>query len=327
MGTIALASDAAGSIRWPASATGTFGLKTTHGRVPDYPSSYLGTLAVIGPIARTVADATLCMDVITRDDPRDSYALPPAPSYAAAEPGISLAGMRILYSPDLGYVEVDPEVAGIVRRAVNRLEALGARVDETDHVFDDPSETLATLMLPGLANAFRVFGFTPEDENLLHPKLLAYVAAGRQIALLDYLQAREERERLGARMLALHETYDLLVTPSVTLPPIGADEETSDDPRYRHLTNPLALASPFNLTKQPAASLPVGLTEGGLPIGMQVVGPLYGEAAILRLCHVFEAAYPLARPDLATLWRTAPAQPVPQGIRSMRDAAPSVLPV
>jgi len=320
MGALALASDAAGSIRGPAAFTGTFGLKTTHGRVPDYPSSYLGTLAVIGPITRTVADAALCMDVITRDDPRDSYALPPAPAYGHIADSRDLSGMRILYSPDLGFVDVDPEIAGMVRRAVDELRQLGAEVDETDHIMNDPGVILGTLMRPGLANAFRLFGFTEADEALMHPRLLEYVAAGRAAVLRDYLHASEKREQLGASMREIYRNYDLLITPTLPIPPHGAEEEQSSDPRYSHITNTLAMTSPFNLTKQPAASLPIGLNGDGLPVGMQVVGPLYGEVEILRLCQAYEAAHPFARPDLDALLHSPPETPVPQGIQSMLDA-------
>lgn len=324
MGTIALASDAAGSIRWPAAFTGTFGLKTTHGRVPDYPSSYLGTLAVIGPITRTVEDTALCMDVITRDDPRDSYGLPPAPAYGGLPADTDLSGMRILFSPDLGFVDVDPEIAEIVRRAVGRLSDMGAEVTETEHVMDDPGEFLGTIMTPGLANAFRLFGFTPEDEAMMHPTLVSYVEAGRKVGLLDYLHAIEKREQLGAHMRELHTRYDLLVTPTTPIPCFGAEEESPSDPRYRDLGRALALASPFNLTRQPAASLPVGLNADGYPIGMQVVGPLYGEAAILRLCRAYEAAYPFVRPDLEALAAQPIENSVPKGIQSMLDAATKV---
>ncbi|MBO6783009.1 MAG: amidase [Alphaproteobacteria bacterium] len=324
MGAIALASDAAGSIRWPAAFTGTFGLKTTHGRVPDYPSSYLGTLAVIGPITRTVADTALCMDVIAQDDPRDSYALPPPPSYADTAGATDLSGMRILFSPDLGFVDVDPEIDDMVRRAVDELRELGATVDETGHVMNDPGKILSTLMTPGLANAFRLFGFTEADEAMMHPVLLEYVKAGRETPLLDYLHAREKREQLGAQMREIYRDYDLLVTPTTPLPTHGAEEESSSDPRYRNLPNPLVLTSPFNLTKQPAASLPIGLNADGLPVGMQVVGPLYGEADILRMCRAYEAAHPFARPDLDALLRSPPEQPVPRGIASMQEAVSAV---
>jgi aspartyl-tRNA(Asn)/glutamyl-tRNA(Gln) amidotransferase subunit A len=319
MGTIALASDAAGSIRGPAAMTGTFGLKTTFGRVPDYPSSYLGSLAVIGPITRSVEDAWLCMEVITRPDARDSYALtPPAPEAVPGEP--SLKGLRVLYSPTLGYAQVEPESAAIVRAAVARLAALGAEIDEVDHVMSDPSDTLWTIMAAGVANAFRVFGFTEADMALIGPRLVASAERGRAMSMMEYMAACEKREQLGARLRALHETYDLLVMPCLAVPAIGAEGEEHVDPRYAAIANRAPFNAPFNLTKQPAASLPVGMTADGMPVGMQVVGPLDGDRAVMRACLAYQRAYPFAAPDLLALSRQVPADHVPQGIQSMLDA-------
>ena len=257
MGTIALGSDAAGSIRGPSSVTGVFGLKTTFGRVADYPSSYLGTLAVVGPMTRTVADAALCMNIITRPDPRDSYALPGGDfDFVAALTG-DLTGLRVAYSPTLGFAEIAPDVAAIVADGVELLEQLGAQVDLVEHVFDDPGEVLTTLMLPGVANAFRVFGFTAADKALMNPRLLDSAEKGARIPVVEFLAAREKREHLGALMRSFHERYDILVTPARSLPAIGADEDRPSDPRYRNITDSMSLNSAFNLTKQPAASVPV----------------------------------------------------------------------
>lgn len=320
MGTIALGSDAAGSARTPASATGTFGLKTTFGRIPDYPSSYLGTLAVIGPMTRTVADAALCMGIVTKADSRDSYALAPESDDAYAQIGRGVAGLRIAYSPTLGYAEVDPEVAAIVERGVKLLADLGAEVEIVERIFDDPAEYLPTLMLPGVANAFRLFGFSEADKALMNPRLVENAERGARISVVDYLEARERREKLGAHMRRFHERYDLLVTPTLATPPIGAEEDMPSDPRYRHIRNPVPFTAAFNLTKQPAASAPVGLTADGLPVGMQVVGPLYADALVMRVCHALEMAQPMRRPDLSRLRGHPLAAPVPRGIASMIEA-------
>lgn len=319
MGTIALGSDAAGSARTPASATGTFGLKSTFGRIADYPSSYLGSLAVIGPMTRTVADAALCMNVITQPDARDSYALPPSgEDYLSAIEG-GVAGLRIAYSPTLGFAEVDPEVAAIVERGVRLLQELGAEVERVEHVFDDPSEMLRTIMLPGVANAFRLFGFSDADKALMMPRLVESAERGAQIPIVAFLEARERREKLGALMRRVHEKYDLLVTPTMPIPPIGAEEEAPSDPRYQRFQNLAPFTGAFNLTKQPAASVPVGVTADGLPVGMQVVGPLYGDALVMRACHAIEMAQPFARPDLERLL-AFPASGTPRGLASMREA-------
>lgn len=320
MGTLALASDAAGSIRAPAAMSGIFGLKTTHGRVPDYPSSYLGTLAIVGPMTRTVAEAALMMDVISRPDPRDSYALPPpAEGFLQGLEG-GVAGLRIAYSPTLGWAKVDPEVAALVESGVRLLESLGARVEVVDEVFGPTSAIVQNLMLPGLANAFRVFGFGPEQLAQMKPGLVEAARKGAQVPVLDYLAAREAREKLGARMRAFHERFDLLVTPVTSLPCCEADADAVTDPRYAHLGEMSPFTPAFNLTRQPAASVPVGLTAEGMPVGMQVVGPLYGDALVLRACHAIERARPFARPDLAALARVQPVDAVPRGIASQREA-------
>jgi aspartyl-tRNA(Asn)/glutamyl-tRNA(Gln) amidotransferase subunit A len=298
--------------------SGIFGLKTTHGRVPDYPSSYLGTLAIVGPMTRSVTDAALMMDAISRPDARDAYGLPaPSGSFLdGLERGV--AGLRIAYSPTLGWAEVDPEVAAIVESGVRLLESLGAHVEQVHHVFDTPAATLRTLMAPGVANAFRIFGFTEEQKRLMLPRLVETAAAGAAVPMMDYLAAREAAEHLGASMRAFHERYDLLVTPVTAVPCQPASTDEPVDPRYAGYSELSPFTSPFNITRQPAASVPVGLTAAGLPVGMQVVGPLYSDALILRACRAIEQARPFARPDLAALPRL---QTVPQGIASQRAAS------
>ncbi|WP_439596955.1 amidase [Falsiroseomonas sp.] len=314
MGTIALASDAAGSIRTPAAMTGVFGLKTSFGRVADYPASYLGTLAVIGPITRTVEEAALCMDVIGQPDPHDSYALPPASHSFLDGIGRGVAGLRIAFSPTLGFAEVDPEVAAIVAAAARTLEALGAEVELVEHVMEDPGPMLGTLMAAGVANAFRVFGFGAAEKAMMLPRLVETAARGAATPVLDYLSAREAREKLGARMRAFHARYDLLVTPASAIPSCDADADAPRDPRYARYANPMPFGAAFNLTKQPAASVPVGLTQAGMPVGLQVVGPPHGDALVLRACRAIEAALPLPGPNLAALRHAPFAAHPPQGL-------------
>jgi aspartyl-tRNA(Asn)/glutamyl-tRNA(Gln) amidotransferase subunit A len=320
MGTIALGSDAAGSARTPASATSTFGLKSTMGRIPDYPSSYLGTLAVIGPMTRTVADAALCMNEITKPDSRDSYALAPnGIDYVKAIQG-GVKGLRIAYSLTLGYAQVDGEVAKLVEAGVKLLGELGAEVEIVEKIFDDPIETLLTCMLPGVANAFRFFKFTDAQQALIGADVRESARKGAAISIVDYLAACDRREQLGALMRRFHERYDLLVTPVLAAPPIGAEESTSSDPRHKNITNMTPFTAAFNLTKQPAASVPVGLTSDGLPVGMQVVGPLYGDALVMRACHAIEQARAFPRPDLSRLLKLPRPEGIPRGIAAMNEA-------
>ena len=165
---LALGTDGGGSIRIPAHFTGTFGLKPSFGRVPAYPLSLFGTLAHIGPMARTVRDAAMLLDVIARPDDRDWYALPYAPTDYASEIDRPLGGKRIAFSPRLGWAEqVDPEVAALVTDAAHRFAELGARVEEVDPPLGDPTETFRTLWWVG-ARAVTAH-LSREQRELLDP--------------------------------------------------------------------------------------------------------------------------------------------------------------
>jgi aspartyl-tRNA(Asn)/glutamyl-tRNA(Gln) amidotransferase subunit A len=181
-------------------------------------------------------------------------------------------------------------------------------------------------MMPGMANAFRLFGFTNADKALMNPRLVETATKGAQISVVDFLAAREKSEQFGAQMRRFHETYDLLVLPSQSTPPIGADEEVSTDPRYSRLKPWLPVNASFNLTKQPAASVPIGLTADGLPVGMQVVGQLYADALVMRACHAVEMARPFAKPDLDRVRDFPISAPVPRGIASMIEAQAELVP-
>ncbi len=324
MGTLALASDASGSIRAPSSHSGVFGLKTTAGSVPDYPSSYYGLKAVIGPMARTVADAALCMSIITRPDARDSYALPTSTDDFLGVLDRGIKGLRVAYSPTLGYADVDPEVAAIVESAVRLLSELGAEIELVEHVFDEPSHCNNIISSVGMANMFRIFGFTEADKKLMSSHLVERAEFGATLTALDYLAAREEREALGARMRQFHERYDLLVMPTRATPAGSAVASDPQDPRYAARFKHSPFGPAFNLTRQPAASVPVGLTADGLPVGMQVVGPLYSDALVMRVCHAVEMARPFAQPDLAQLRAIPTRGVVPRGIASMMEVLPDV---
>ena len=217
--------------------------------------------------------------------------------------------------------EVDPEIATIVEKAVKLLTELGAEVDIVDHVFDDPASCNAVISAAGSANMFRFLGITEADKKLISPHLVQRAEAGMKVSALDYLIAREQRENLGALMRKFHEKYDLLVTPTLAHPALGAEEEVITNPRYTKFKGLSAFGPAFNLTKQPAASVPVGMTADGLPVGMQVVGPLYADALVMRLCHAVEMAQPFARPNLS---RLPIGGGMPRGLASMHEALPEV---
>jgi aspartyl-tRNA(Asn)/glutamyl-tRNA(Gln) amidotransferase subunit A len=298
IGVLHLGSDGAGSIRTPSAFCGAFGLKPSFGRVPAYPPSPLGLLSHHGPIARTVADAAMMLTVISRPDHRDPYGLPADDRdwRAAIEGGVK--GWRIAFSPDLGYARVDPEVAGAVAAAARQFEALGAAVEQVDRIFDSPRDALFTLWAAGTAALLRTY--PDERKGLVDPGLLETAAAGERIGAADWVAADLLRNALGRRMGAFHQTYDLLLTPTMPIPALPAGHDLNDPAHERHWIDWSPFSYPFNMTRQPAASISCGLTSAGLPIGLQIVGPLYRDDGVLRAARAFEATQPVRRPPSLT---------------------------
>ena len=296
IGPLHLGSDGAGSIRIPCAFTGVFGLKPSFGRVPAYPLSPMGLLAHIGPMARTVADAALMLTVLSAPDHRDCYALPPDDRNYLDGLEDGVRGWRIAFSPTLGYARVDPEVAGAVAEAVRSFEALGAIVEEVDAIFPPPREAIFTLWAAGAALLLSAY---PADKRaLVDPGLVATAAEGERISAVDYLGADLVRTALGQQMAAFHQKYDLLLTPSMPIPALPVGQDLNDPASERHWIDWSPFSYPFNMTRQPAASIPCGLTRAGLPIGLQIVGPLYADDRVLRAARAFETTQPERRPPL-----------------------------
>src|SRR6516162_8537096 len=292
-----LGSDGAGSIRIPAGFTGIFGLKPSFGRVPAHPPSPMGQLSHHGPIARTVADAALMLSVLSRPDHRDPYALPTENKDYRDGLEAGVRGWRIAFSPTLGYARIDPEIAAAAAAAARQFEALGAAVDEVEAIFVSPRATLMTLWAAGAARV--VVGFPAERRALLDPGLAALAAEGESLRAVDYLAADLARTELGRAMGAFHQKYDLLLTPMMPIPALPVGQDLHDPARETAWIDWSPFSYPFNLTRQPAASIPCGVTRAGLPIGLQIVGPLYADDRVLRAARAFETTQPVRRPPLA----------------------------
>ncbi len=293
-----IGSDGAGSIRIPACFTGIFGLKATFGRVPAHPPSPMSLLSNVGPMTRHVRDAAAMLNVLARPDHRDPYALPPPARdwLAGIEDGVR--GWRIAYSPDLGYATVDPEIAACCARAAQRFEELGAVVEQVGQIFPSPRATLLTLWAAGTA---RVLAAWPADKvrELCDPGLVAIAADGARVSGADYVAADLERSALGRRMAAFHQTYDLLLTPMMPVPALPIGQDLNDPATETNWIDWSPFSYPFNMTRQPACSVPCGLTRAGLPIGLQIVAPLYAENRVLRAARAYEASEPVRRPPVA----------------------------
>jgi aspartyl-tRNA(Asn)/glutamyl-tRNA(Gln) amidotransferase subunit A len=290
MGPLAMGTDGGGAVRIPASFTGTVAIKPTYGRVPHWPASPLGTLASAAPMARTVADTALLLDVVSGFDARDWSALPPTTRSFSSALGNGVLGLRIALSPTLGYVDVDPDVADAVQRAAGVFGDLGAQVEIADPGFTDCVQDFHVLWFTAVAKT--VERLTPRERELMEPALREVVTQGEQWSALDYLTATATRMAMGATMGAFHERYDLLLTPTVPITPFVAGEEVPigwHSPRWTSWT---PFTYPFNMTQQPAASVPCGWTDIGLPIGLQVVGPRHADDRVLAACAAYEQVQP-----------------------------------
>jgi aspartyl-tRNA(Asn)/glutamyl-tRNA(Gln) amidotransferase subunit A len=237
-------------------------------------------------MTRTAADAALLLDVVSGADTRDPWALAPAGS-ATATLDAGVAGLRIAVSPTLGYVDVHPEVAAAFAEAVRVFADLGAHVEEADPGFTDPIEAFETLWFSGAAKSIEHLG--PEQRALMDPALLAISEQGARASALDYLTAMAVRNDLGTRMGEFHSRFDLLLTPTLPIPAFEAGVEVPAGWPHERWTTWTPFTYPFNMTQQPAASVPCG-NAGGLPVGLQIVGPRHGDNAVLAAAHAFQQA-------------------------------------
>ncbi len=300
MGQLAVGTDGGGSIRIPCSFAGISGIKAGFGRVPAWPLSPFGTVAHVGPMARTVADCALMLNVLSRPDARDWTALPYAGTDWTAGLDAGVKGMRIAYSPRLGYVRhVDAEVEASVAAATKVLAGLGAQVEEVDPGFADCREIFWVHWTAGAYNLLR--NMSEEKFALLDPGLQQACASGSQHTLAQYLDAVNRRGALGERMKRFHQDYDLLLTPATAIPAFAAGVVAPERPAGEEdWTWWTPFSFPFNLTQQPAMSVPCGFSRDGLPIGLQLVGPMQREDLVLRAAHAYQQAtdHHLRRPPL-----------------------------
>ena len=301
MGQLAQGSDGGGSIRIPCAFTGLPGLKASYGRVPVYPASPYGTLSHAGPMARTVDDLALMLNVMSQPDPRDWQALPYLDQDWSEGLDDGVEGLRIAYSADLGYADVDADVASLVADGAALFADMGAYLENQDPGFDDPTSIFRILWWAGSANA--TSSMTDEQIDRLEPGFKSLATEGRKITLADYNAAIGARVALGQFMNHFHEHFDLLVTPTLAVPAFNAGKlaPDGDEDTIRWLRwTPFSY--PFNMTGQPAATVPCGFTKAGLPVGLQIVGPMHRDDLVLRAAKAFESARP--QPTIAPLDNT-----------------------
>jgi aspartyl-tRNA(Asn)/glutamyl-tRNA(Gln) amidotransferase subunit A len=288
LGPLAVGTDGAGSIRIPSTFCGIPGMKPSFGRVPAFPLSPFGTVAHVGPHARSVEDLALMLTVLSRPDARDWTSLPYDPRDYRVDLADGVRGLRIAFSPDLGYVkDVDPEIAAAVRKAAEAFAALGAQVEEIAPGFTNPEEITTKLWFVGSRTL--IDNMTPEQVAVTDPALRWQAGEGRKVSVPELQKLILRRGELGAFMRHFHQRYDLLLTPGVAVPAFEAKPPDQWELRLDTFLGWTPFSYPFNLTQQPAAVVPCGLTRSGLPISLQIVGPMHADALVLRAARAYES--------------------------------------
>jgi Asp-tRNA(Asn)/Glu-tRNA(Gln) amidotransferase A subunit family amidase len=300
LGPLAEGSDAGGSIRIPASCCGVVGFKPSYGRVPTFPPSPFQTLAHQGPLARTVSDAAMMLTVMAGPDDRVPFAIAEREiDYAGALEGASVKGLRVAYSRDLGLAPVDPRVTARTDAAARLFaQVLGADVEEaTPPSRPDPAEIMLAIWSATVGTTATELILPRVGRADVDPAVLNLLERAEKLSTIEYYRAAYLlRGEYYRNMMAFFDRYDLLLSPTLTTPPFlhpgwaPGPAEVAGKP-----INPLlgwVLTYPFNLTGQPAISLPCGFSDDGLPIGLQIVGRRHADIDVLRAAAVYEQAAP-----------------------------------
>ncbi len=289
--TVALGTDGGGSIRIPASLSGLFGIKAQFGRVPIFPAAATPTLAHVGPLARTVRDAAMLLTEISGFDRRDPFAVAgPVPDYlgSCASP---IKGMKIAWSKTLGYARPDPEIAAITEQAARRFEELGCVVVEVDKVLEsDPVDLWMSEFYAGVG--VRLKKTLAEQREMLDPAVADVLKDALNQTSEEYYTKVFRRYELREKLRQFFENYDLLLSPATPCAAFDVGLNTPPNLSDRNIVSWVYYTYPFNLTGQPAASIPAGFTREGLPVGLQMVAKINSEIDIFRAAAAYERAYP-----------------------------------
>ena len=296
----AVCTDGGGSVRIPSALCGLFGIKGQFARVPVFPVSAAPTLAHVGAIARTVRDAALLLSVMAGHDRRDAFGVAaPVPDFVGACDG-GVEGLRIAWSPTLGYAQPQPEIVALCEAAARRFEALGCEVELVeDALGNDPVEIWMAEFYGGIGTKLKALMAEKPEE--LDPAVVTTLTGGLDRSMVDYFGQLFARYEFREKMRQFFERYDLLLSPTLPCAAFDVGHDTPPGHEGRNIVSWVYYTYPFNLTGQPAASIPAGFTAEGLPVGLQMVAGINREVDILRAAAAFEEAAPWAerRPPLA----------------------------
>jgi Asp-tRNA(Asn)/Glu-tRNA(Gln) amidotransferase A subunit family amidase len=285
----ALGTDGGGSIRIPSSFCGLFGIKAHFGRVPVFPTAATPTLAHVGPMARTVRDAALLLTAISGYDARDPASVAaPVPDYLGACER-SPRGLRIAWSPTLGYARPTPEVADIAAAAARKFEDYGCDVELVETVFDDPIELWMAEFYAGVGT--RLKKTLIEQRELIDPAVTTVLDKALDQTIDAYYERVFARYEFREKLRQFFERFDLLMTPTTPVVAFDLGRDVPAELDGANIVSWVAYTYPINLCGLPAASIPCGFTRAGLPVGLHVVAGALHETDILSAAAAFEAAH------------------------------------
>ena len=291
---LATGSDAGGSIRIPASYSGCFGLKTSFGRIPRGPLPLLHTYPLwsMGPLTRTTEDAALYLDCAAGYHPSDPESLPPPETSFLKRLKNVPANLRIAFSPTLGYARVQKEVMELVEEAVKCFEGMGHRVELWERAIPDVGDAWSNLMNFDLYCLLHQR--LEEKKKEMGRTLVKALDQVKSFSIEDHIEAQKVKTELNQIMGELFEQFDLVLTPTMPTEAFAAKGPPPGeiDGHPIPLLGAVAFTYPFNLSGNPAASVPAGLTVNGLPAGLQIIGPRHRDDLVLQACHAFEQARP-----------------------------------
>jgi len=249
-----------------------------------------------------VGDADLAMEIIAGRDDRDLFALPETELHYLAHLKKGIKGLKVAWSKDLGYAAVDPQVLKITEAAVKTFTSLGCQVEPANPAASNPEQTFSTIVATRLPAMLK--DKMPEWGDKISPALARFVEQHKDKSAKEYLDACFAQFAYWDKVRPLFEKYDLLLTPTVATPPFPLGIYGPKEIAGVKLTplSWMAFTYPFNLTGQPAATVPCGWTDDGLPIGLQIVGRRFDDLTVLKAAAAFEQASPWKekRPPLAT---------------------------
>ena len=295
LGPLATGTDLGGSLRIPASFCGVVGFRTSAGRIPIYPS-FLGwdTYSVEGPMARTVEDVALMLSVMARRDDRSPISLPgDGREFLPAGERPDIRDLTIAWSPDLGVAPVDQEVQRIAGTAARRFVELGCTVEPDQPDFGNIREVIR------VTRSLRMVALHADKlekwRDKMNPNLVWNVEQGFPLTAREVGKAEVERTAIYQRVRKFFERYDLLLTPTVAVPPFPVEMDYPKEINGQAMTNYtdwFLLTYAITITGLPAISVPCGWTDEGFPVGLQIVGRRLDEATVLRAAAAFEALAP-----------------------------------